>query len=107
MKKGKLLKLLAMTFKGDCFVAMRLIKKMRLLKLLAMTFVNEIALALIRFIKKMNIIGALGKNVFTWANSTPRRHCEAKEKTPGERKFIAEAISFSSPPLVRGTQKTK
>jgi len=44
----------------------------------------------------MNIIGALRKNVFTWANLTPRLHCEAKEKIPGEKKkSFAEAISFS------------
>ena len=43
----------------------------------------------------------------TNTKSTARRHCGAKEKILDERKFIAEAISFSSPPLVRGTQKTK
>ncbi len=32
--------------------------------------------------------------ITTNANSTPRRHCEAKEKIPGERKIsFAEAIS--------------
>jgi hypothetical protein len=25
--------------------------------------------------------------IIAWANSTPRRHCEAKEKIPGERKI--------------------
>jgi hypothetical protein len=35
----------------------------------------------------VNILQLISITNITSANSTPRRHCEAKEKIPGERKI--------------------
>jgi len=44
---------------------------------------------------KMNIIRALRNNVFTRANTTPRRHCEAKEKIQVREKIHLPKQSHS------------
>ncbi|MGN6342155.1 MAG: hypothetical protein ACTHML_14375 [Ginsengibacter sp.] len=52
---------------------------------------EKIALSLIAFIKKGKLFKLPAMTITTIANSTPRRHCEAKEKITGEKKFICRS----------------
>jgi len=48
-----------------------------------------------RLVKKMNIIQASRNDDYCLANSPPRRHCEAKEKIPVEKKVHLPKQSHS------------